>query len=72
MANRKFLDICPSNVACDGAELMPGRTICGPCEEKLRKRAKEKKLKELEDCRMSYAAKRRRAEIQRALKGDEV
>lgn len=71
MARQKMLDLCPAHVACDGAELVAGRTICGACAEKIRKREKAKKIKEIETCRMSYAAKRRRKEIEQALKGDD-
>lgn len=35
------LPICASQVACDGASVRPPRAICGNCERKLEKRAKE-------------------------------
>lgn len=56
--------ICPSMVACDGADLAAHRVICGACERKLRQReAKEEAPRGTGYMPMSKAEKaRRRAE----------
>jgi hypothetical protein len=70
--SKNFMGICPSQVACDGADLHAGRTVCGPCEDKLRKKAKAAKQKALLECETPKATLRRQREMRRALEGDEI
>lgn len=36
---REDYRLCTTEVACDGATLTNGRSMCGPCEEALKRRA---------------------------------
>lgn len=40
---RTIWDICPSQVACDGQYIKPGRAMCGQCERVTAKRNSQPK-----------------------------
>jgi hypothetical protein len=35
---KESIQLCPSQVACEGTTLLRGRTICRPCERALKRR----------------------------------
>ena len=56
---KESIRLCPSQVACDGSNLFRDRTICGPCERALARRAKRDEALRGERC-VTYTLTRKR------------